>query len=160
VVKKTTRAASTKTAAKKKAEPLTEEAEVKPKRTRKTTTTAGSTKPAAAAPRFVKASEIPKANEPATQTTEQEQDKPRTMWEVPEAIADSMIEEVQGKNTFGEQSETDRPKKTDPSSPEYKQASRRYVSVMVALPVLLVTSYFLFDRCKLSSASIVCVCEG
>jgi hypothetical protein len=42
----------------------------------------------------------------------------------------------------------------DPSSPEYKQASRRYVSVMVALPILLVTSYFLFDRCKfLPSAS-------
>ncbi len=33
--------------------------------------------------------------------------------------------------------------RVDLSSPEYKQASRRYVSAMVALPILLVTSYFL-----------------
>lgn len=145
VVKKTRRPASTKTTAKKKTEPVAEEVDVKPKRTRKTTATAGSTQAAAAAPRFVKASEVPKANEPAGQPAEQ--DNPRTIWEVPEAIADSMIEEAQGQKTFEKEPEADRPRKTDPSSPEYKQASRRYVSVMVALPIFLVTSYFLFDRC-------------
>jgi hypothetical protein len=38
--------------------------------------------------------------------------------------------------------------KIDPSSPEYKQAARRWVSTMVALPILIVTSYFLFERCE------------
>jgi hypothetical protein len=38
--------------------------------------------------------------------------------------------------------------KVDTSSREYKSASRKYVSVMVALPILLVTSYVLFDRCE------------
>ncbi|RKU48511.1 hypothetical protein DL546_006313 [Coniochaeta pulveracea] len=149
VVKKTTRAASTKSAAKKKTEPVTEEAEVKPKRTRKAATAASSTKPAVATPRFTKASEIPKANEPAVEPTQQ--DKPQTMWEVPEAIADSMIEEAQGTKSSNKEPEADMPKKSDPSCPEYKQASRRYVSVMVALPILLVTSYFLFDRLALGN---------
>ncbi|KAK3385398.1 hypothetical protein B0H63DRAFT_522733 [Podospora didyma] len=34
----------------------------------------------------------------------------------------------------------------DIKSPEYKQAVRKYTSLMVALPILLVTSYYLFDR--------------
>lgn len=38
------------------------------------------------------------------------------------------------------------PKPVDPSSPEYKRASRKWVSTMIALPILIVTSYFLFDR--------------
>ena len=38
------------------------------------------------------------------------------------------------------------PKRVDTSSPDYKRAARKYVSFMVALPVLLVTSYVLFDR--------------
>lgn len=32
----------------------------------------------------------------------------------------------------------------------YKTASRKWVSSMIALPILLVTSYYLFDRCKFS----------
>ncbi|KAI1859662.1 uncharacterized protein JN550_011857 [Neoarthrinium moseri] len=38
------------------------------------------------------------------------------------------------------------PKRVDLSSPAYKAASRKYVSVMIATPILLVTSYVLFDR--------------
>lgn len=37
----------------------------------------------------------------------------------------------------------------DPSSPAYKAASRKYVGFMVAMPILLVTSYVLFDRLAL-----------
>ncbi|KAK3937213.1 hypothetical protein QBC46DRAFT_452115 [Diplogelasinospora grovesii] len=44
------------------------------------------------------------------------------------------------------------PKITDPSSPEYKKAERKYTSLMVALPILLVTSYYLFDRLALGHA--------
>ncbi|KAK3995255.1 hypothetical protein QBC44DRAFT_320742 [Cladorrhinum sp. PSN332] len=42
------------------------------------------------------------------------------------------------------------PRIVDTSSKEYKQAERKWVSVIVALPILFVTSYFLFDRreCK------------
>ncbi|KAJ5225290.1 hypothetical protein N7468_006515 [Penicillium chermesinum] len=32
------------------------------------------------------------------------------------------------------------------STPEYKRAARRWLSVIVATPVLLVTTYMLFDR--------------
>ncbi|KAK4182416.1 hypothetical protein QBC35DRAFT_353328, partial [Podospora australis] len=38
------------------------------------------------------------------------------------------------------------PKIADINSKEYKQAERKWVSTMVALPILLVTSYYLFDR--------------
>ncbi|ORY68576.1 uncharacterized protein BCR38DRAFT_482074 [Pseudomassariella vexata] len=38
------------------------------------------------------------------------------------------------------------PKRVDLSSPAYKQASKKYVNFMIAMPILLVTSYFLFDR--------------
>ncbi|KAH6657151.1 hypothetical protein BKA67DRAFT_180984 [Truncatella angustata] len=41
------------------------------------------------------------------------------------------------------------PKPFDPSSPAYKAASRKYVGFMVAMPILLVTSYVLFDRLAL-----------
>ncbi|OTA94982.1 hypothetical protein M434DRAFT_29356 [Hypoxylon sp. CO27-5] len=34
----------------------------------------------------------------------------------------------------------------NPSSPEYKRAARKYTQLMVAMPILLVTSYLLFDR--------------
>lgn len=34
-------------------------------------------------------------------------------------------------------------------SPEYQKAKRQWVSLMVALPIVLVTSYFLYERCKL-----------
>jgi hypothetical protein len=34
---------------------------------------------------------------------------------------------------------------------EYKRASRRWTSVIVALPILIVTSYYLFDRCELEA---------
>lgn len=33
----------------------------------------------------------------------------------------------------------------------YKSASRRWTATMIALPILLVTSYYLFDRCEFSS---------
>ncbi|KAI1198154.1 hypothetical protein F5X97DRAFT_323724 [Nemania serpens] len=38
------------------------------------------------------------------------------------------------------------PRRIDTSSPAYKQAAARYVRFVVAMPVLLVTSYYLFDR--------------
>jgi len=36
----------------------------------------------------------------------------------------------------------------DTSSKEYKRVERKVVSVMVALPILFVTSYFLYERRK------------
>lgn len=39
-----------------------------------------------------------------------------------------------------------RPRPVDPSSPAYKAASRKYVRTMIAMPILLVTSWVLFDR--------------
>ncbi|KAK4464341.1 hypothetical protein QBC42DRAFT_284541 [Cladorrhinum samala] len=41
------------------------------------------------------------------------------------------------------------PRIADTSSKEYKQAERKWLSVIVALPILFVTSYFLFDRLAL-----------
>ncbi|KAF3006163.1 hypothetical protein E8E14_008111 [Neopestalotiopsis sp. 37M] len=41
------------------------------------------------------------------------------------------------------------PKRIDPASPAYKAASRKYIGFMVAMPILLVTSYVLFDRLAL-----------
>ncbi|KAK4166823.1 hypothetical protein QBC43DRAFT_205111 [Cladorrhinum sp. PSN259] len=41
------------------------------------------------------------------------------------------------------------PRIVDTSSKKYKQAERQWVSVIVALPILFVTSYFLFDRLAL-----------
>ncbi|KAI1502486.1 hypothetical protein F5X99DRAFT_156297 [Biscogniauxia marginata] len=38
------------------------------------------------------------------------------------------------------------PTRVDPSSQAYRQAARKYTSLMVAMPILLVTSYVLFDR--------------
>ncbi|KAI1474521.1 hypothetical protein K445DRAFT_316210 [Daldinia sp. EC12] len=38
------------------------------------------------------------------------------------------------------------PNRVNPSSPEYKRAARKYTQLMVALPILLVTSWYLFDR--------------
>ncbi|KAF3065785.1 hypothetical protein GL218_09423 [Daldinia childiae] len=38
------------------------------------------------------------------------------------------------------------PTRVNPSSPEYKRAARKYTQLMVAMPILLVTSWFLFDR--------------
>lgn len=40
--------------------------------------------------------------------------------------------------------------KVDTSSPEYKEAARKWTATMIALPILFVTSYFLFDRCESS----------
>ncbi|KAK3319722.1 hypothetical protein B0T19DRAFT_270731 [Cercophora scortea] len=42
-------------------------------------------------------------------------------------------------------------KPVDIKSPEFKRASRQYTSVMVALPILFVTSYYLFDRLVLGT---------
>ncbi|KAK8072964.1 hypothetical protein PG996_006312 [Apiospora saccharicola] len=39
-----------------------------------------------------------------------------------------------------------RPRPVDTSSPAYKAASRKYISTMIAMPILLVTSWVLFDR--------------
>ncbi|KAL2024938.1 hypothetical protein VTK56DRAFT_3637 [Thermocarpiscus australiensis] len=38
------------------------------------------------------------------------------------------------------------PRPVDLSSKEYKQAERKFTSVIVALPILFVTSYYLYDR--------------
>ncbi|KAH8682546.1 hypothetical protein BX600DRAFT_46792 [Xylariales sp. PMI_506] len=38
------------------------------------------------------------------------------------------------------------PKRTDPSSPLYKSAQSRYIRFMIAMPILLVTSYALAVR--------------
>ena len=38
------------------------------------------------------------------------------------------------------------PKLADINSPAYKQTARKYVNFMIAMPILLVTSYVLFDR--------------
>lgn len=51
----------------------------------------------------------------------------------------------------------DKPKpKIDISSLEYKQAERKWISTMIALPILLVTSYLLFDRCEYIEACNFC----
>ncbi|KAK5636951.1 hypothetical protein RRF57_012663 [Xylaria bambusicola] len=39
--------------------------------------------------------------------------------------------------------------RVDISSAAYKQAASRYTRVMIAMPILLVTSYYLFDRLAL-----------
>ncbi|KAI8629753.1 hypothetical protein F5Y19DRAFT_75476 [Xylariaceae sp. FL1651] len=39
--------------------------------------------------------------------------------------------------------------RVDPSSTAYKQAASKYTRLMIAMPILLVTSYFLFDRLAL-----------
>ncbi|KAK0712847.1 hypothetical protein B0T26DRAFT_346222 [Lasiosphaeria miniovina] len=43
------------------------------------------------------------------------------------------------------------PQPVDTSSPEYKKASRKYTALMVALPILFVTSYYLYDRLVLGN---------
>jgi len=44
------------------------------------------------------------------------------------------------------------PKPVDINSPEYKAAARKYTSLMVAIPILLVTSYYLYERLVLGIA--------
>jgi hypothetical protein len=39
-----------------------------------------------------------------------------------------------------------KPRPADPSSKEYKQTERKVISIIVGLPVLFVTSYYLYDR--------------
>ncbi|KAK7999405.1 hypothetical protein PG990_012005 [Apiospora arundinis] len=48
--------------------------------------------------------------------------------------------------TLPESLRTPRPRPVDPNSPAYKAASRKYVRTMIAMPILLVTSWVLFDR--------------
>ncbi|KAH8906185.1 hypothetical protein BR93DRAFT_928789 [Coniochaeta sp. PMI_546] len=143
-VKKTTRAASTKaTASAKKADAGvgTEEAKTTATaapRTRKTTSAASKSASAAPSASRSKPADTSSAAKPATVSRANTASDP-----LPE-IEDAITEEVKGKvapELIGAN--------VDTSSPEYKQASRRYVSVMVALPILLVTSYFLFDRLAL-----------
>jgi len=45
------------------------------------------------------------------------------------------------------------PKPVDIKSPEYKSASRKWTSLMVGLPFLIVSSYFLYDRRELPDLS-------
>ncbi|KAK3346587.1 hypothetical protein B0T25DRAFT_571716 [Lasiosphaeria hispida] len=48
--------------------------------------------------------------------------------------------------------EVQKPRKpADVKSPEFKAASRKYTALMVALPILVVTSYYLFDRLVLGN---------
>lgn len=44
-------------------------------------------------------------------------------------------------------------KPVDVNSPEYKAASRKWTSLMVGLPFLIVSSYFLYDRRELLGLS-------
>jgi len=46
-------------------------------------------------------------------------------------------------------SRTQQPPRIDPSSPLYKKTAAKYVRFMVAMPILVVTSYYLFDRLAL-----------
>ncbi|TGJ87877.1 hypothetical protein E0Z10_g844 [Xylaria hypoxylon] len=39
--------------------------------------------------------------------------------------------------------------RVDTSSVAYKQAASKYMRLMIAMPILLVTSYYLFDRLAL-----------
>ncbi|GAW11771.1 hypothetical protein ANO14919_011220 [Xylariales sp. No.14919] len=39
--------------------------------------------------------------------------------------------------------------RVDTSSAAYKQAASKYTRLMIAMPILLVTSYYLFDRLAL-----------
>ncbi|KAK0611811.1 hypothetical protein B0T14DRAFT_531076 [Immersiella caudata] len=50
-----------------------------------------------------------------------------------------------------DQSGSATPKPVDVKSPEYKQAARKWTSLMVALPILAVSSYYLFDRLALGN---------
>ena len=52
-----------------------------------------------------------------------------------------------------------KPKPVDIKSPEYKAASRKWTSLMVALPILAVTSYYLFDRRMLLYSRIPVCCD-
>ncbi|RYC65621.1 hypothetical protein CHU98_g607 [Xylaria longipes] len=46
-------------------------------------------------------------------------------------------------------SRTPTPPRVDTSSMAYKQAASKYTRFMIAMPILLVTSYYLFDRLAL-----------
>jgi multidrug efflux pump subunit AcrB len=51
----------------------------------------------------------------------------------------------------GEEADAERRKEAEREyQARYKSAARRWVSSVVALPILLVTSYYLFDRCMFS----------
>ncbi|KAI2604137.1 uncharacterized protein GGS25DRAFT_449445 [Hypoxylon fragiforme] len=41
--------------------------------------------------------------------------------------------------------------RVDTNSPEYKRAARNYTRTLVALPILIVTSWYLFDRLALGN---------
>ncbi|KAI1183848.1 hypothetical protein F5B17DRAFT_414457 [Nemania serpens] len=43
------------------------------------------------------------------------------------------------------------PQRVDTSSMAYKQAASKYTRFMIAMPILLVTSYYLFDRLPLKN---------
>ncbi|KAK4445523.1 hypothetical protein QBC34DRAFT_428893 [Podospora aff. communis PSN243] len=130
--------ASTKTPRKKKADaaapepPATENIAVTPKKS----TRAASTKTAAAAPkkRFteVKTTPTPTPTESKPISARHYQPRPfpasRTEGATPPP-----------------------PKPVDVKSPEYKQAARKWTSLMVALPILVVSSYYLFDRLALGN---------
>ncbi|KAI0443276.1 hypothetical protein F4803DRAFT_516282 [Xylaria telfairii] len=46
-------------------------------------------------------------------------------------------------------SRTPTPPRVDTSGTAYKQAASKYTRFMIAMPILLVTSYYLFDRLAL-----------
>lgn len=46
---------------------------------------------------------------------------------------------------------TPTPLRVDTSSKAYKQAATKYTRFMIGMPILLVTSYFLFDRLALGT---------
>lgn len=150
-LKKTTRSASTKsTASAKKSEAGVTAGEVKTATTRTRKTTPAASKPVSTAPAAAhsKPADAPPAPKTAPTSTTKTASTP-----LPE-IEDAITQEVKGKvapELLGAN--------VDTSGPEYKQASRRYVSVMVALPILLVTSYYLFDRCESSPFPVCIACD-
>ncbi|KAK3690323.1 hypothetical protein B0T22DRAFT_481500 [Podospora appendiculata] len=67
---------------------------------------------------------------------------------------ETSIARFTGTQTFAPLARSPKPEEPNPvdiSSPEFKRASRKYTSVMVALPILFVTSYYLFDRLALGN---------
>lgn len=150
VAKKTTRSASTKStaaAAKKKNAEL-DAAEDKPASSRaKTAAATRARKSAAAAATQPAPTPTPQPLSPTPKTPEPAKFTDKAAQPGVTGTSASNAPQPPPPETMAPPSEPI--KVVDTSSPDYKRAARKYTSVMVALPILLVTSYFLFDRREL-----------
>lgn len=168
---KTTPATPTKTRARKKAEPPTESAPSDPPTTtvtRKTTRSASTKSSATATTTKKKKADADAAGDKPASTRAKATTTPRTRKSTTVAASEASTSAASqpppppppsqttldpptpGKNVTDHGAaptplEPEIPY-VDPSSPEFKKASRKWTSVMVSLPILLVTSYYLFDR--------------